>query len=138
MRLAVRSSRFWGSPLGLGKQLPLSESQFPPAAKGKEGTGHPQPPQKSLESRNIKQMQAGVRYVPAHTLPHHGLPPARLLCPWSSPGKNSGVGAHFLLHRIFPVQGSNPGLSCLLHRQADSLPTVSPVPCVENQREPTV
>ena len=27
----------------------------------------------------------------------HGLWPARLLCPWSSPGKNTGVDCHFLL-----------------------------------------
>ncbi|XP_055426747.1 uncharacterized protein LOC129645509 [Bubalus kerabau] len=34
----------------------------------------------------------------------------RLLCPWDSPGKNTGVGCHALLQRIFPTQGSNPGL----------------------------
>ena len=27
----------------------------------------------------------------------HGLPPTRLLRPWDSPGKNTGVGCHFLL-----------------------------------------
>ena len=27
----------------------------------------------------------------------HGLQPARLLCPWDSPGKNPGVFCHFLL-----------------------------------------
>ena len=40
----------------------------------------------------------------------HGLQPARLLCPWDSPGKNTGVGCHALLQGIFPTQGSNPGL----------------------------
>ena len=35
---------------------------------------------------------------------------ARLLCPWDSPGKNTGVGSHSLLHRIFPTQGLNSGL----------------------------
>ena len=35
------------------------------------------------------------------------------------PGKNTGVGCHFLLQEIFPSQGSNPHL---LHWQADSLP----------------
>jgi len=35
---------------------------------------------------------------------------ARLLCPWNSPGKNTGVGCHSLLQRIFPTQGLNPGL----------------------------
>ena len=32
------------------------------------------------------------------------------LCPWNSPGKNTGVGSHSLLQGIFPTQGSNPGL----------------------------
>ena len=39
-----------------------------------------------------------------------GLKPTRLLCPWDSPGKNSGVGCHFLLQGIFSTQGSNAGL----------------------------
>ena len=45
-----------------------------------------------------------------------------LLCPWDSPGKNTGVGCHFLLQGIFPAQGSNLHLLHLLHWQADSLP----------------
>ena len=40
---------------------------------------------------------------------NHEWEPARLLSPWDSPGKNTGVGCHFLLHGIFPIQGSNPG-----------------------------
>ena len=36
--------------------------------------------------------------------------PARLLCPWNSSGKNTGVGSHSLLQGIFPTQGSNLGL----------------------------
>ena len=35
---------------------------------------------------------------------------ARLLCPWNSPGENTGVGCHYLLQGIFPTQGSNLGL----------------------------
>ena len=35
--------------------------------------------------------------------------PTRLLPPWDSPGKSTGVGCHFLLQGIFPTQGSNPG-----------------------------
>ena len=34
----------------------------------------------------------------------------RLLGPWDFPGKNTGVGCHFLLQGIFLTQGSNPGL----------------------------
>jgi len=44
-----------------------------------------------------------------------------ILCPWDSPGKNTVVGCHFLLQGIFPTQGSNPGLLCLLHWQVGSL-----------------
>ena len=44
------------------------------------------------------------------TLRPHGLQTPRLLCPWDSPGKNTGVGCHFLLQGIFSTQGSNPGL----------------------------
>ena len=40
----------------------------------------------------------------------YGLYPARLLCPWDSPGKNIGVGCHALVQGIFPTQGLNPGL----------------------------
>ena len=47
----------------------------------------------------------------------------RLLCPWTSPGKNTGVGSHFLLQGIFLKQGSNSGvlhcrqiLYCLNHQ----------------------
>ena len=53
------------------------------------------------------------------TLQPHGLWPARLFCPWDFPGKNTGVGCHFLLQGIFPTQGLNLRL---LHWQADSLP----------------
>ena len=28
----------------------------------------------------------------------HRRQPTRFLCPWDSPGKNTGVGCHFLLH----------------------------------------
>ena len=57
--------------------------------------------------------------------------PTRLLCPWDSPGKNTGVGCHVLLRGIFLTQGTertslvSPGL------QANSLPLShqgSPIP----------
>ena len=40
----------------------------------------------------------------------NGLRPARFLYPWDFPGKNTGVGSHFLLQEIFQTQGSNLGL----------------------------
>ena len=41
--------------------------------------------------------------------------PSRPLCPWDSPGKNSGVGCHACLQGIFLTQGLNS--SFLLGRQ---------------------
>ena len=50
------------------------------------------------------------RSVMSDSLWPRGLWPTRLLRPWDSPGKNTGVGYHFLLQGIFPTQGSNLGL----------------------------
>ena len=50
------------------------------------------------------------RSVVSDSLRPCGLQPTRLLCPWDSSGKNTGVGCHFLLQGIFRTQGSNPGL----------------------------
>ena len=51
--------------------------------------------------------------------------PIRLLYPWDSPGKNTGMGCHFLLQEIFPILDSNSRILRLLHWQAGSLPLVS-------------
>ena len=45
--------------------------------------------------------------VSSDSLRPFGLQPTRPLCPWYSPGKNTGGGCHFLLQGIFPTQGSN-------------------------------
>ena len=50
----------------------------------------------------------------------HGLLPARLPFPMGFPGKNTGVGCHFLLQENFLTQGSNPHPLHLLHWQTDS------------------
>ena len=55
----------------------------------------------------------------------HGLQPARLLCPWDFPGKNTGMGWHFLLQGIFPTQELNP---CLLVFWLVSQPGLKPTP----------
>ena len=54
------------------------------------------------------------RSVVSDSLGPHRLYPARLLCPWDFPGKNTGEGCHFLLQGIFPTQGSNLRLLHLL------------------------
>ena len=38
----------------------------------------------------------------------HGRQPSRLLYPWNFPGKNTGVGCHFLHQGIFPPTGIEP------------------------------
>ena len=53
-----------------------------------------------------------------NSLQPRGLQLTRLLCPWDFPGKNTGVGCHFLVLEIFLTQGLNLHL---LHWQADSL-----------------
>ena len=65
---------------------------------------------------NLRVLQAGyiskwgvkclVAKLDLILLPTHGLLPSRLLCPWDSSGKNTGVGYHFLLQGIFLTQGS--------------------------------
>ena len=74
------------------------------------GTGaaptHQVPALKGLtlqEQADIKQCVHCL--VVSGSLQPHGLRPTRLLCPWDSPGKNTGVGCHALLQGIFPTQG---------------------------------
>ena len=60
----------------------------------------------------------------------HGLQPTRLLSPWNSPGKKTGVGCHFLLQRIFLTQDrtcvSCIGMKILYHwATRESLKTIS-------------
>ena len=64
--------------------------------------------------------------IVSDSLRPHGLQPTGLLCPWDSPGKNTGVGCHALLQGIFPTQGLNLHLLCLLHWQAGPLPLAPP------------
>ena len=66
------------------------------------------------------------------------LQPARLLCPWGFPGKNTTVGCHALLQGIFPSQGSNPGLlHCrqVLYPSREALPTSPHLYIYEEGRE---
>ena len=54
----------------------------------------------------------------------HRRQPIRILCPWDSPGKNTGVGCHFLLQCMNVENESEVAQSCLtLHDPMDcSLP----------------
>ena len=60
------------------------------------------------------------------TLQPHGLQPTRLHCPRNSPGKNTGVGCHFLLlirsDQIRPVAQSCPTLCDPMNHSTPGLP----------------
>ena len=70
---------------------------------GKAGTAH-------THTHTHTQWNARLLAQSCQTLWPCGLWPTRLLCPWDSPGKNTGVACHALLQEIFPTQGLNPHL----------------------------
>ena len=54
-----------------------------------------------------------VTSVKSESLQTYGLKPTRLLCPWASPGKNTGVGCHFLLQGGLPESQIKPVVDSL-------------------------
>ena len=76
-----------------------------------------------LEQPLTYSVQGSDASVMSNSLWPHGLEPTRLLCPWDSPGKKTGVGCHALLQGIFLTQWQNPRLLCLLNWQAGSFTT---------------
>ena len=71
----------------------------------------------------------------------HGLWPARLLCPWDSPGKNTGVGSCSLCQGIFLTQGSKLGLlhgrQILLHVSHQGTSTATNVTTIQQWQKIT-
>ena len=61
--------------------------------------------------------------VMSNSLQPYRLWPTRLLCPWDSPGKNTGVGCHALCQGNFQTQGSN--LSLMSHALAGTFFTTT-------------
>ena len=58
----------------------------------------------------------------------HRRQPTGLPCPWDSPGKNTGVGCHFLLQRMKVKSESEDAQSCpTLHSPMDCSPPGSSV-----------
>ena len=96
----------WG---GAGNEDPIrilykaaTGHQVPSHIQGSQETLIPAPRQECSDAQSWP--------TPCDTWPE----PARLLCPWDSPGRSTGVGCRALLQGAFPTQGSNPSL---LHRR---------------------
>ena len=53
-----------------------------------------------------------VASVVSDSVRPHRRQPTRLLCPWDSPGKNTGVGCHFLLQCMQVKSESEVAQSC--------------------------
>ena len=77
--------------------------------------------------------------VVSNSLKPYRVKPARLLCPWDSPGKNTGVCSHSLFQGIFPTQGSNAGLlhyrQILYHLSHQESPWIIPKPSCPQSME---
>ena len=68
----------------------------------------------------------------------HRWQPTRLPRPWDSPGKNTGVGRHFLLQCMKVKRESEVARSCLtLCNPRDGSPSGSPVPGILQARTST-
>ena len=61
------------------------------------------------ESRVQVQLSVSIsRSIVPDCLWPHGLQPTGLLCPWDFPGKDTGVGCHFLLQTSIVAHPQNP------------------------------
>ena len=67
-----------------------------------------------------------VASVVSSSLRPHGLQPTRLLCPWDSPGKNTGVGCHSLPQGNLPDPGIGPKSPASPSSAGEFFPTEPP------------
>ena len=63
---------------------------------------------RNINKSSNKDQFSSVQF--SHSVVSDSLWPHGLYSPWNSPGHNTGVGSLSLLQRIFPTEGSNPGL----------------------------
>ena len=114
---ALHIIRFTALPGTLSSPLPFSNPSL---------LRHPVQPeaQTPISTEPWKRLLSALRHSALRT--SLTFQPARVICPWDSSGKNTGVGCHALLQGIFLTQGSNLHLLCLLHWQAGCLPPAPP------------
>ena len=76
-----------------------------------------------------------VTSVMSDSVRPHRWQPTRLCCPWDSPGKNTGVGCHFLLQCMKVKSESEVAQSCLtLSDPMDCSPPGSSIPGILQAR----
>ena len=111
----------WKPPGSLGSILRPGVSKAPWAARGHPRVWGllflctlPQPtslPEPATEPAGAPgRVCQSVRPLVMTDSVFHRLQPTRLLCPWKSPGKNTGAGCHAFPRGVLPTQGLNPGL----------------------------
>ena len=93
-----------------GVMLATKQRRSPSSPLALDLTPPPLAPPPTKEIGTSTPCRKRSRSVVSDSLRPHGLQPTRLLCPWDFPGNSTGVDCHFLLHGIFPNQGSNPSL----------------------------
>ena len=113
----TRSKLSSQAPAQLPRSDRLKKGLWVNLSPHKEATA-PGPAPSLKKDRSSEQLLLFSRSFMSDSLRPHGLYLTRLPCPWDSPGKNTGVGCHFLLRVNFPTQGPKP---CLLNWQVDSL-----------------
>ena len=64
-------------------------------------------------TRNLPSSCCCVASVMSDSVQPHRRQPTKLRCPWDSPGKNTGVGCHFLLQCVKVESESEVDKSCL-------------------------
>ena len=97
----------WDDPRGQG-QPGLHHNQSGRCSESL-GCGQSKPVEQETQHRSLNKCKL-VSSVVSDSLQPQGQKPTRLLCPWDSPGKSTGVGCHFLLLGILLTQRLNPGL----------------------------
>ena len=98
--------RLFATPWTVAYQLP------PPMGFSRQEywSGLPFPSPKNVSAAAAKSLQS------CPTLRPHRRQPTGLPCPWDSPGKNTGVGCHFLLQCMKLKSESEVAQSCLTLR----------------------
>ena len=66
----------------------------------------------SLRPHELQHARPPCPSVVSNSVRPHRRQPTRLLCPWDSPGKNTGVGCHFLLQCMKVKSESEVTQSC--------------------------